>query len=271
MTKIVELAGEPSDDSRIRAWQVFHAACQGVGHSSFLLIKTEIVGTHFEHKSWLPVSVLISTIGSCRRPWLGSLRRNSNLWSSGSSCKRMPISGWLLQKLPHRRVAEKFASHRDPRVGAMLDRKSVSACFSTKRQSVSDHTEWPLKYWVYVSSYAGSPDISQRKDTSSISLILGQQVSLLFYHNYTDSATWKKWNSRVQIMQVLWNVTGILIFNVPRMGKSPTRFQFEEISTIDLKWRKHAYRWIDGYHLCSSIAPNALSVAFWVTVKPIAP
>jgi len=39
---------------------------QGVGHSSFLIIKTEIVGTHFEHKSWLPVSVLISTIGSCR-------------------------------------------------------------------------------------------------------------------------------------------------------------------------------------------------------------
>jgi Domain of unknown function (DUF4878) len=41
---------------------------QGVGHSSPLPIKTEIVGARFEHQSWLPVPVLMGAIGSCQRP-----------------------------------------------------------------------------------------------------------------------------------------------------------------------------------------------------------
>jgi hypothetical protein len=41
---------------------------QGVGHSSPLPIKTEIVGTRFERKSWFPVPVLMGAMGICLRP-----------------------------------------------------------------------------------------------------------------------------------------------------------------------------------------------------------
>ena len=41
---------------------------QGIRYSSLLPIKTEIVGARFERKSWLPVPVLIGTIGGCQRP-----------------------------------------------------------------------------------------------------------------------------------------------------------------------------------------------------------
>jgi hypothetical protein len=41
---------------------------QGLRHSSSLTIKTEMVGTRFERKSWLPVPVLMGTIEICQRP-----------------------------------------------------------------------------------------------------------------------------------------------------------------------------------------------------------
>jgi hypothetical protein len=47
---------------------VVRAPEQGVRYSSPLPSKTEIVGTRFERKSWLPVLVLMGNIGSCQRP-----------------------------------------------------------------------------------------------------------------------------------------------------------------------------------------------------------
>jgi hypothetical protein len=42
---------------------------QGGRHSSPLPLKTEIVGTRFERKSWLLVPVLRGTFGSSQRLW----------------------------------------------------------------------------------------------------------------------------------------------------------------------------------------------------------